>query len=232
MRDGELRRRPSWSDEYTRLSDTGHERGTAHDEQYSARPIQDNWRHPNRAPGRANDPHSRVQRASFRDAYEDTDLGRYAPRDEQRRCEQLPRLNSTPAGRAERLDDPAHTRRTSTRHSVVARDAEPPAADSRSEPTADHVSKPTGDKPRVAPAMPPARRTAIAKLQEGDLVTAQCPLSGSWQNATIHKLHKSGLIEVRWHNPGVQADGKPYQPIGDVWAEKLRLRRTRGSSYP
>jgi len=79
-------------------------------------------------------------------------------------------------------------------------------------------------------AIPALRRSAMTKLLEGDLVKAECPKSGAWHNATVHSVHKDGLVEVRWHNPGTLSDGRPFQPLGDVWAENVRFVFRRGGA--
>ena len=81
-------------------------------------------------------------------------------------------------------------------------------------------------------SMPKARRTAMAKLRVGDLAKAECPISGAWHDATVHSIRENGLVEVRWHDPGIRRDGSPFQPLGDVWAENARsvFRRGQGRS--
>ena len=70
------------------------------------------------------------------------------------------------------------------------------------------------------------------RLQPGDLVKAMCPISKEWHNATITSVRRSGLVEVRWHNPGSTPDGKPFQRYGDVWDQNIQLvfRKSNASS--
>ena len=69
-----------------------------------------------------------------------------------------------------------------------------------------------------------ARRIeAMSKLQVDDLVKAECPFSRQLCNATVHTLRDSGLLVVRWHEPGTAPDGRSFQPFGDVWADKVQL---------
>ena len=69
----------------------------------------------------------------------------------------------------------------------------------------------------------PSAMQAIGSLQVGDIVKAECPCSGEWVDATVHELlHSSGLAVVRWHHPGVDARGRPFHPLGEVFADRVR----------
>ena len=61
-------------------------------------------------------------------------------------------------------------------------------------------------------------------LQNGDIVEAMVPVTTKWSPASIHAIAKNGLVEVRWDDPGVDDKGKPFHPIGEVWAEQIRLK--------
>ena len=78
----------------------------------------------------------------------------------------------------------------------------------------------------VEPEISP-RQAALAQLQVGDIVEALDPVTCTWSPAIIHTMAKSGLVEVRWDDPGHEADGKPFHPIGEVWAEQIRVKRRR-----
>ena len=58
----------------------------------------------------------------------------------------------------------------------------------------------------------------------GDVVEAMDPVPTKWSPATVHAIAKNGLVEVRWDDPGMDNKGKPYHPIGEVWAEQIRLK--------
>ena len=82
-------------------------------------------------------------------------------------------------------------------------------------------------------ARPPARKpmeltprqAAMQMLQGGDIVEAMDPVTTQWSPAVIRTITKSGLVEVRWDDPGMDGNGKPFHPIGEVWAEQIRLKR-------
>ena len=65
----------------------------------------------------------------------------------------------------------------------------------------------------------------MLQLQGGDIIEALDPVTGKWSPAVIHALARNGLVEVRWKDPGTDANGKPFHPIGEVWAEQIRLKR-------
>ena len=75
---------------------------------------------------------------------------------------------------------------------------------------------------------PPPR----SEVQVQDLVKALCPITNEWHDATVSSIRRNGLVEVRWHNPGMTADGRAFHPFGDVWAGDLRLvyRREGGKA--
>lgn len=88
----------------------------------------------------------------------------------------------------------------------------------------------TGERPRAmsrkrtadAP-IPSSAVEAEAKLKAGDLVKAECPFTREWHDATIRAVRGRGLVEVRWHNPGMDSRGKPFSRYGDVWADKVQI---------
>ena len=63
--------------------------------------------------------------------------------------------------------------------------------------------------------------------QVGDIVEAKDPVTHGWSAATVHAFGKNGLIAVRWDDPGFDARGQRFHPIGEVWAEQLRRKSTR-----
>ena len=65
------------------------------------------------------------------------------------------------------------------------------------------------------------KRTPV--IQAGDIVEALDPVHGKWVPATVYGFSK-GLVKVRWDNPGVDEAGRPFHPIGEVFAEQIRLR--------
>ena len=69
------------------------------------------------------------------------------------------------------------------------------------------------------------RQAAMQMLQGGDIVEAMDPVTAQWSPAVIRTITKSGLVEVRWDDPGMDDNGKPFHPIGEVWAEQIRLKR-------
>ena len=81
-------------------------------------------------------------------------------------------------------------------------------------------------------ARPPARKpieqtprqAAMDMLQNGDIVEAMDRVTTKCNPATVHAIAKNGLVEVRWNDPGMDDKGKPYHPIGEVWAEQIRLK--------
>ena len=82
----------------------------------------------------------------------------------------------------------------------------------------------TARRPATSADPETARRLAAsAKLQVNDLVKAQCPWAGELCDATICALRENGLLEVRWHNPGIDGNGRSFQPYGDVWADAVQL---------
>lgn len=158
-----------------------------------------------------------------------------------------------PAGRHERFDAPAQTQRSPAGQCKMPRMQEQHAQISECNPRRSERFDRHGDsdrkdgrkgeacatpkEPRAdlrkgrSREMPTARRSAMAKLKQDDLVKAECPISGAWQDATVLAIHDNGLIEIRWHDPGTQPDGRPFQPCGDVWAENVRCvfrRRSEG----
>ena len=77
----------------------------------------------------------------------------------------------------------------------------------------------------------PSAVEALSKLQVGDLVKAECPCTGEWVDASVHELHcSSGVLVVRWHNPGVDHRGRPFQPFGEVYADRVRLAFRKSAS--
>jgi len=76
------------------------------------------------------------------------------------------------------------------------------------------------------------RQAALAQLQGGDIVEALDPVTCVWSPATIRSLAKNGLVEVIWDEPGHDADGKPFHPIGEVWAEQIRVKHRRQPAPP
>ncbi len=76
------------------------------------------------------------------------------------------------------------------------------------------------------------RQAALAQLQGGDIVEALDPVTCVWSPAAIRSLSKNGLVEVLWDDPGHDADGKPFHPIGEVWAEQIRVKRRRPPPLP
>jgi hypothetical protein len=88
----------------------------------------------------------------------------------------------------------------------------------------------TGERPRAisrkraadAP-IPSSALEAETKLKAGDLVKAECPFTREWHDATIRAVRGRGLVEVRWHHPGMDSRGKPFSRYGDVWADKVQI---------
>ena len=78
--------------------------------------------------------------------------------------------------------------------------------------------------PARQPAEPTPRQAAMQMLQGGDVVEAMDPVTTQWSPAVIHAIAKNGLVEVRWDDPGTDSNGKPFHPIGEVWAEQIRLK--------
>jgi hypothetical protein len=93
--------------------------------------------------------------------------------------------------------------------------------------------KPGDATAQAKEARPPARKpmeltprqAAMQMLQGGDIVEAMDPVTTQWSPAVIRTITKSGLVEVRWDDPGMDGNGKPFHPIGEVWAEQIRLKR-------
>ena len=79
-------------------------------------------------------------------------------------------------------------------------------------------------QPSRKPAEQTPRQLAIQKLQAGDIVEATDPVTTTWSPATIRAIAKNGLVEVLWDDPGTDDNGKPFHPIGEVWAEQIRLQ--------
>ena len=77
---------------------------------------------------------------------------------------------------------------------------------------------------KVAKSMDPARHAAMLGLRVGDLVEALDPVTGVWTPGTVSAITKTGLVDVRWDDPGTDASGKPYHPIGEIWAEQIRIK--------
>ena len=69
-------------------------------------------------------------------------------------------------------------------------------------------------------------------LRAGDLVKAECPFTHEWHDATIRAVRGRGLIEVRWHNPGMDENGRPFSRYGDVWADKVRFVFRKDGTQP
>ena len=65
------------------------------------------------------------------------------------------------------------------------------------------------------------RQRALAQLHSGDIVQALDPVTEHMSPATIHSIGKNGLVKVRWHDPGHDEQGNPWDPIGEVWAEQI-----------
>ena len=78
---------------------------------------------------------------------------------------------------------------------------------------------------KVAKSVDPTRHAAMLKLQGGDIVEALDPVNGNWVPGSVHTIAKNGLVEVRWDNAGTDANGRPFHPIGEIWAEQIRLKR-------
>ena len=76
---------------------------------------------------------------------------------------------------------------------------------------------------------PSLRQMAAIQLQAGDFVEALDPVHGGWSAGTIHLVTKSGLVHVRWSDPGTDAHGNPFHPIGEVYAEQVRVKRRKPS---
>ena len=70
---------------------------------------------------------------------------------------------------------------------------------------------------------------AESMLKAGDLVKAECPLSHEWHDATVRAVRGRGLVEVRWHNPGMDKHGRPFSRYGDVWADRVQIVFRKGS---
>ena len=83
-----------------------------------------------------------------------------------------------------------------------------------------NATKPAG--PQLSP-----RQVATLQLKGGDIVEALDPVTGQWSPAIIHTIAKNGLIEVRWNDPGTDANGRPFHPIGEVWAEQIRVKHRK-----
>ena len=79
------------------------------------------------------------------------------------------------------------------------------------------------------PLEPTPRQMAALQLQVGDFVEARDPVDGGWSPGTIHAIAKSGLVHVRWSDPGTDAHGKPFHPIGEVYAEQICVKRRKPS---
>ena len=77
---------------------------------------------------------------------------------------------------------------------------------------------------KVAKSVDPTRHAAMLKLQGGDIVEALDPVNGNWVPGSVHTIAKNGLVEVRWDDPGTDANGRPFHPIGEIWAEQIRLK--------
>jgi hypothetical protein len=83
---------------------------------------------------------------------------------------------------------------------------------------------------KVSKAVEPSlRQMAALQLQAGDFVEALDPFHGGWSAGTIHLVTKSGLVHVRWSDPGTDAHGNPFHPIGEVYAEQIRVKRRKPS---
>ena len=78
---------------------------------------------------------------------------------------------------------------------------------------------------KITKTIEPTRSAAMRQLQGGDIVEALDPYTCAWSPAVVHAISKTGLVEVRWDDPGAHANGQPFHPIGEVWAEQIRLKR-------
>ena len=108
------------------------------------------------------------------------------------------------------------------------RSMDPPMHPSMS--TGVHETADGGTKKTLAPTAathrePSPRQAAMANLQVGDIVEALDPTTSAWCPAAIHAMAKNGLVEVRWFDPGCDEHGKPFHPIGEVWADQIRVKR-------
>lgn len=74
------------------------------------------------------------------------------------------------------------------------------------------------------------RKLAMLQLEGGDIVEALDPVTGQWSAAIVHSIAKNGLIQVRWDDPGADAKGRPFHPIGEVWAEQIQMKRRASPS--
>ena len=92
---------------------------------------------------------------------------------------------------------------------------DPPGIESTAAPLAHKNSTET----RLTP-----RQRAALQIKYGDIVEALDPVTGQWSPARIHNITKNGLIEVLWDDPGADAKGRPFHPIGEVWAEQIRVK--------
>ena len=89
------------------------------------------------------------------------------------------------------------------------------------------VAKPVPRHETKQTALPSPRQFALLQLQHGNVVEALDPVTGKWTPATVHALSKNGLVAVKWDDPGHDVDGRPFHPIGEVWAEQIRVKRHR-----
>ena len=84
---------------------------------------------------------------------------------------------------------------------------------------------PHNDAKKPAESELTPRQRAALQLKCGNIVEALDPVTGQWSPARIHNITRNGLIEVLWDDPGADAKGRPFHPIGEVWAEQIRVKR-------
>jgi hypothetical protein len=145
-----------------------------------------------------------------------------------------------PLPQANRHDDPSAVPSDRVRDSLhtdtFASRSPAPSRSSRSAPLHDgpvgsgrheisSVGRPKGRGPAACVA-------AEAEFRVNDLVKAECPCTGAECDATISALSGNGLVTVRWHNPGFAPDGRSFHPLGDVWADKMRLVFRKDQASP
>ena len=97
------------------------------------------------------------------------------------------------------------------------------------EATAAQLSHNDAEKPAESELTP--RQRATLQLEGGDIVEAVDPVTGQWNAATVHSVAKNGLIRVRWDDPGADAKGRPFHPIGEVWAEQIQVKHRASPSF-
>ena len=93
----------------------------------------------------------------------------------------------------------------------------------------------SGTASRKRGADAPASTSALeaeSMLKAGDLVKAECPFTHELHDATVQAVTARGLVEVRWHNPGMDQHGRPFSRYGDVWADRVQIvfRKDSGSA--